>query len=292
LTSTLFTHSRQLGRTEVPRGAEADRVVLENLVAQFTKRSPLTAVYAMTYLVGELLVGHRPSPSKAAVSGLWRASESEDLDVAGAALTTILFFSDSNSTWRTRIKSILRQHTSREALRRKIAAHLVGIDQAFSAISRPIRERVARRMVHDGLMIDPQKYEMLPALGASFLAQGDAARAQTFFERAAELPLFTKPRHPVGLLGGRQDFLNLVAATQGSRGQLDQAVKTLKTVLSIYPYDGQARARLCQVLEQRSQWREFAHCLREWSEYHPHFLPIYVRRAALLVRLGRQSEAL
>ena len=172
----------------------------------------------------------------------------------------MVLFADGDDTSARQIEKTLTQHKQANALRRTIALNLIGIDRAFSGLNARIRNRIRRRLETDGLVVDPQKHEMLPAIGASLLADGDYVRAGTYFKRAAALPHYTRNNYPVGILGARHDLLNLVAATQGSSGRMDAAISTLKEVLALFPFDPQARQRLCRTYERERRWRDFGIC--------------------------------
>ena len=126
------SRENRLGPSSRPQGSTQSFQAINELVSGLDQRAPIVSIAAMTYLTGEVLVSRRAVTS-GALDGLWRAASSRDVDVAGAALATILLLKNDDPQQRQKIFSVLAEAPKRrEALRLRMVFNLIGADHALT----------------------------------------------------------------------------------------------------------------------------------------------------------------
>ena len=114
------------------------------------------------------------------------------------------------------------------AMKRKIVYNLIGIDHAYSSLNRAARRRVRAAMLRDGLVLNEQHHELLPAIGASYASENNSTAALTYYKRGADDAHYAQSRYAVGIIGARHDVLELIAMTQRKLGDAKAAHQTMR----------------------------------------------------------------
>ncbi|MEE2755714.1 MAG: hypothetical protein VYA30_03595 [Myxococcota bacterium] len=291
LTKLLFEYSRVLPDNLIVTGQKKWIAALEGQASELNEDSPIVAVHLLTYLTGELLKQNRKKLRPDIIDALWRSAKNQELDVVAAALTTLITFTGDDEKSRQKLEKTLDQHPFRYAVRNRVMHNLIHLEQTFGEINPSIRKRLRRQLTVDGIPVATERQTIQIAIASSWLKEKAYDKALEFFRNALDAPIFKLNEYPVGSLGGQHDIAALVGATLGSMGQFEDAAVALEKAVADYPYDGHTHARLCQLYERKKDWRRFSDCLKSWNEFHPDFIPVYVRRIELLIRLGRHGEA-
>ena len=91
--SHLVTSLRAIEFSKKHQGCSEHRQnehLIDRSVSSLHERSPPASIHAISYLLQDILLGHHRSVSPSAVDGLWRLTESHNLDLRAAALTALL----------------------------------------------------------------------------------------------------------------------------------------------------------------------------------------------------------
>ena len=174
-----------------PRGTKESLKAIERVISLIDQSASIAALYAISILVGEVLAAGVEAPEKAAWDSLWQATKTmtstfEPLDAS------LLLFSASNATHRSALfESMSNETMDLTALKRKVIYNLIGIDHAYSGLSREARTRIRTVMIQDGIGIGEQLHEFLPAIGASFSADR-IDEALKYFRLGADSPIASR----------------------------------------------------------------------------------------------------
>ena len=178
------------------------------------------------------------------------------------------------------------------AMKRKIVYNLIGIDHAYSSLNRAARRRVRAAMLRDGLVLNEQHHELLPAIGASYASENNSTAALTYYKRGADDAHYAQSRYAVGIIGARHDVLELIAMTQRELGDAKAAQQTMREILELNPSDNKTRNQICRALAEQGRFLETVECLDEAIAKEPLFVMGYLIKAKFLERIGRYGEAL
>tara|TARA_B100001093_G_scaffold481520_1_gene512327 strand:+ start:728 stop:2995 length:2268 start_codon:yes stop_codon:yes gene_type:complete len=291
LTALLFEYSRAVPDNKMLIGQTRWINPLARQVSQLDADTPIVAVHLMTYLTGELLQKGERTLSSDVINGLWRVVKNQELDVVAAAITMLITFTGDDETARNRLERALDEHPSSYAIRNRVIHNLIQLEHTFGDLHPDIRQRLRAQLIRDGIPLATEEQTIQIAIASSWLKEGNYEKALGFFRNALGAPIFTLQDYPVGALGAQHDISALIGSTLGSMGRFEDAIVALENAVAAYPYDGHTHARLCQLYERGKDWKQFLDCLKSWNEFHPDFIPAYVRRVGLLIRLGRHGEA-
>ena len=289
--SKVIEYQQQLGPSLRPTGSLSQLESLSAVAERLDAGSAIEGVHLLTFLAGQMVATQTFQLKPKLARALWRASDSPELDLAAAALTTLVLFEAPTAQRNQSLQTRLEAERRGPSLRAKVVYNLIGLYQAYGRLNAAGHTHFRERLSDEGAIIDTEHHALHLALAADYMSDKDDAMALKHLHRSKSARRFRTPRYPVGVLGGRSELFSLEAAILMRSRQTDDAVNALVQATRLNPNDGQAFARLCQLYEQRSAWRQFTDCLKSWNEYHPHHLPVYTSLAAQMLKLGRTGEA-
>ncbi len=288
----LYAYSSYIGPTGRPRGDKKARAMIDHVVAALDRNSPIVSILAMSYFLGELLQSEAPI-TPAVKQGLWRATESRDIDVAGSALATLLFLTNEDEIERRKIFDYLvARPETRESLRLRLVFNLIGLDHAYSRVSPDAREQIREVMETDGLAFGTVLHALQPAISMSYLDDNEYAKAIEMLGATLDLAYWKQNRIPVTVLGGRDRMLELLAMAHAEQGYAVTAIETLEGLVKAYPHAVAGRHQLCQLYQRRGQLKKCLDCLDDLMQVDPEYTNGLFLQAQVLQSLGRYGEAL
>ena len=156
---------QQLDRRE-PTGSLIRLAELNAVAEQLDAESSIESVHLLTFLVGEMVTTQTFQLEPELARALWRASDSPELDLAAAALTTLVLFEPATARRNQRLQTHLSVRLHGPALRVKVVYNLIGLFQAYGRLNAGGQIHFRERLNNEGAIIDTEEHTLHLALAA------------------------------------------------------------------------------------------------------------------------------